>query len=93
VYRQGEELGIVPPARPSAVRRAWAMGYGLALFARSQFARSKPTLTETYVAELGLDGSGGGSSNSGSGDTNDDDESHAVNGSGASASSPSRASA
>lgn len=56
VYSQGEALGIVPNPRPSLARRAWSMGCGLALFARSQFARSKPTLTETYIAELGLDG-------------------------------------
>ena len=81
VYRQGKELGIVPEVRPGALQRAWAMGYGLALFARSQFARSKPTLTETYIKELGLDGAGRGSTDSGS-DSHDDDEdrSHAVNG-------------
>ena len=61
VYRQGSDLGIVPAARPSAVKRAYAMGYGLALFVRSQFARSNPTLTENYISELGLDGSGLGS--------------------------------
>jgi hypothetical protein len=83
VYRQGGELGIVPPARPNALKRAYAMGYGLALFARSQFARSKSTLTETYIAELGLDGSGSGSSGSGNDDSHDDDDSHAVNGNGA----------
>ena len=82
VYRQGKELGIVPAKRPNVLTRAWAMAYGLALFARSQFARSKPTLTETYIKELGLDGSGRGSADSGGGDSHDDDESHAVNGSG-----------
>ena len=95
VYRQGGELGIVPPARPNAVKRAWAMGYGLALFARSQFARSKSTLTETYIAELGLDGSGRGSGDSGSGGSHDDDDdrSHAVNGNGVSTSPAKRANA
>lgn len=95
VYRQGEDLGIVPAARPNAAKRAWAMGYGLALFVRSQFARSHATLTENYISELGLDGSGRGSSGSGDGDSHDDDDdrSHAVNGNGASAVSARRASA
>ena len=95
VYRQGEELGIVPRVRPNAVKRAWAMGCGLALFVRSQFARSKATLTETYIKELGLDGSGRASSDTGTGspDDDDDDKSHAVNGNGTSASPARRASA
>ncbi len=58
VYRQGKDLGIVPQSRPGLAKRVWSMGYGLALFARSQFATSKPTLTETYIAELGLDRAG-----------------------------------
>ncbi|MDB4940989.1 MAG: hypothetical protein JWP97_523 [Labilithrix sp.] len=77
VYRQGKELGFVPEQRPSAVKRAAAMGYGLALFVRSQFARSKPTLTESYIAELGLDGSGRVSPLS----TLGDEDTHAVSGS------------
>jgi hypothetical protein len=86
VYRQGAELGIVPPARPGAVKRAYAMSYGLALFVRSQFARSKSTLEKTYITELGLDGSGNGSaagSGDSPGDEPDDDKAHAVNGSAA----------
>lgn len=82
VYRQGKELGIVPDQRPGAAKRSFAMGYGLALFVRSQFARSKSTLEKTYIAELGLDGSGGGSGSPGDGH-DDDDRTHAVNGSGA----------
>ena len=99
VYRQGSDLGIVPAARPSAVKRAYAMGYGLALFVRSQFARSNPTLTENYISELGLDGSGLGSgAEHGSEDdvgSGDDarDRSHAVNGNGAASASARRASA
>jgi hypothetical protein len=85
VYRQGKELGIVPDERPGAVSRAWAMTYGVALFVRSQFARSKSTLEKTYISELGLDGSGKGSG--GTGDAHDDDErgddAHVVNGNGA----------
>lgn len=81
VYRQGGELGIVPPARPGPAKRAFAMGYGLALFARSQFARSKSTLEKTYISELGLDGSGKGSAGSSGGEHDDDDDrTHAVNG-------------
>lgn len=81
VYRQGEDLGIVPAARPGALKRFYAMGYGLALFARSQFARSKPTLVETYISELGLDGSAPGRGGSAGGDGDDDDDkAHVVNG-------------
>ena len=83
VHAQGKELGIVPDQRPGGVKRAYAMGYGVALFVRSQFARSKSTLEKTYIAELGLDGSHDG-----------DDKAHAVNGNGSShPSSRSRASA
>lgn len=57
VYRQGKDLGIVPVVEPSTAKRAYAMGYGLALFVRSQFARSTSTLEKTYITELGLDGS------------------------------------
>jgi hypothetical protein len=58
VYKQGRDLGIVPKVRPSAGKRAFAMGYGLALFARSQFARSKASLPTNYITELNLDGRG-----------------------------------
>ncbi len=54
VDRQGKELGIVPAARPGTAKRVYAMGYGVALFVRSQFARSKSTLEKTYIDELGL---------------------------------------
>jgi hypothetical protein len=92
VYRQGRDLGIVPDERPSALSRAWSMGYGVALYARSQFARSKATLVETYISELGLDGGGGGNGSLGSslsGDSSDEDDkaTHAVNGNGAASSS------
>ncbi|MBX3187002.1 MAG: ferritin-like domain-containing protein [Labilithrix sp.] len=76
VYRQGKSLGIVPPERPGAVKRAWAMGYGLALFVRSQFARSTSKLEKIYIAELGLDGSPGSPP---AGPPAVDDPSHAVN--------------
>ncbi len=56
VWQQGQELGFVPDERPGAGKRLWAMGFGLALFARSQFARSRSTLEKTYIEELGLSG-------------------------------------
>lgn len=55
VYNQGKDLGFVPEQRPGAAKRALAMGSGLALFVRSQFARSKSTLEKIYIEELGLD--------------------------------------
>lgn len=60
VARQSVELGIAPRERPGAVKRAYAMGYGLALFVRSQFAKSESKLEKIYISELGLDGSGNG---------------------------------
>lgn len=54
VYKQGKDLGFVPQEQPSTMKRAVAMGSGLALFVRSQFARSKSTLEKTYIDELGL---------------------------------------
>ena len=81
VVEQGKELGFVPAERPGALKRAYAMSYGLALFVRSQFARSRPTLTESYIAELGLDGGGGASTSSAVDE--DEDATHAVNGLGA----------
>ena len=54
VYRQGKALGFVPDERVSKAARALAMGSGLALFARSQFARSTSTLEKVYIEELGL---------------------------------------
>jgi hypothetical protein len=54
VYNQGKDLGFVPEQRPGTARRAFAMGSGLALFVRSQFARSKSRLEKIYIDELGL---------------------------------------
>lgn len=54
VYEQGKRLGFVPEARPGMVSRGAAMGFGLALFARSQFARSESKLEKIYIEELGL---------------------------------------
>lgn len=54
VYEQGRELGFVPEERPKLAKRAAAMGLGLAVFARSQLARSTSKLEKIYVEELGL---------------------------------------
>ena len=54
VYEQGKELGFVPDQRPGLAKRAAAMGMGLAVFARSQVARSKSQLEKIYIDELGL---------------------------------------
>jgi hypothetical protein len=54
VYDQGKALGFVPKRRPSASKRALAMGMGLAVFVRSQFARSRSQLEKIYIEELGL---------------------------------------
>jgi hypothetical protein len=54
VYAQGKELGFVPPERPGLAKRAAAMGMGLAVFARSQVARSTSRLEKIYIDELGL---------------------------------------
>jgi hypothetical protein len=88
VYRQGMDLGIVPETRPSTVKRAYAMSYGLALFVRSQFARSKSTLEKTYITELGLDGSGRGARTARDtfGEASDELRAHVSSGNGASAS-------
>jgi hypothetical protein len=54
VVEQGKALGFVPEERPGAFRRTTAMGVGLALFVRSQFARSTSQLDKRYIDELGL---------------------------------------
>jgi hypothetical protein len=54
VYDQGRALGFVPEERPGFAKRAAAMVSGLAVFARSQFARSTSKLEKNYIDELGL---------------------------------------
>jgi hypothetical protein len=54
VYAQGRRLGYVPEERPRGVRKAIVIGYGLALYARSQVARSKSKLPTNYLTELGF---------------------------------------
>lgn len=55
VYRQGQELGIVPAKRPGLLKRLLAIGLGLGLFVRSRFARSRSRLEKTYLRELGFE--------------------------------------
>lgn len=54
VVDQGRDLGFVPATRPGPAKRAVAMGMGLAVFVRSQFARSESRLEKIYIDELGL---------------------------------------
>lgn len=54
VRHQGTRLGYVPESTPSTMRTAWSMGYGIALFARSQLARSRSKLEKIYLEELGF---------------------------------------
>ncbi len=54
VLRQAKALGITPDEPPSAFGRAWAVSSGVALFARSQFARSTSKLEKIYLKELGF---------------------------------------
>lgn len=54
VWRQGQDLGFVPARRPGPLVRAGAMIWGVLLFLRSQFARSRSRLDHTYLEELGF---------------------------------------
>lgn len=54
VWRQGQALGFIPSERPGLATRLFAMGWGLALFLRSQFARSTSRLEHIYLKELGF---------------------------------------
>ena len=47
-------LGFVPAVRPGLARRSWAIGWGIALYVRSQFSRSRSTLDKRYLSELGF---------------------------------------
>jgi hypothetical protein len=55
VWKQGQALGFVPEERPSKLARAAAVGAGLGLLLRSQFARSRSRLDRTYLKELGFE--------------------------------------
>lgn len=54
-YAQGQRLGYVPETRPGRLTRTAAVGYGLALFARSQLARAHSKLEKNYLRELGFE--------------------------------------
>lgn len=54
VWQQGRALGFAPAVRPSKPARALAIGAGVALLARSQFARSRSKLDKRYLEELGF---------------------------------------
>lgn len=54
VWRQGQDLGFAPAERPGLARRLWAMSWGVALFLRSQLARSTSKLEKIYLSELGF---------------------------------------
>lgn len=54
VWAQGRALGFAPTERPSPLARARAIGAGIALLGRSQFARSRSQLDKRYLEELGF---------------------------------------
>ncbi len=55
VYKQCQELGFAPAKRPSLFVRLRAITWGLMLYVRSRFARSRSTLEKTYRRELGFE--------------------------------------
>jgi hypothetical protein len=59
VYAQGKRLGFIPAERPGVLRRLGSMGFGVALFARSQIATSRSRLDKTYLRELGFTSAAG----------------------------------
>lgn len=56
VWKQGQDLGFVPAERPGLPIRLFAMTWGVLLFVRSQFARSRSRLEHVYLKELGFQG-------------------------------------
>lgn len=54
VWEQGRALGFAPASRPGPLARSRAIGAGLALLLRSQFARSRSRLDKTYLRQLGF---------------------------------------
>lgn len=54
MWKQAQRLGFAPAERPGLPTRTWAMAWGVALFVRSQFARSKSRLEHVYLQELGF---------------------------------------
>jgi hypothetical protein len=55
VWKQGQELGFAPRERPGFLTRASAIGMGLLVLLRSQFARSKSRLDHSYIEQLGFE--------------------------------------
>ena len=51
---QALALGVAPERRPGAAARLGAMLWGIALFGRSQLARSTSKLEKIYLSELGF---------------------------------------
>jgi len=56
VWKQGQALGFIPQERPGLPTRLFAMAFGIGLFLRSQFARSKSSIDHNYLSELGFSG-------------------------------------
>lgn len=56
VRRQARALGVMPEVEPGALGRAVAVLAGVALFVRSQLARGRSTLDQSYLQELGFEG-------------------------------------
>jgi hypothetical protein len=56
MWAQAHRLGFAPAERPGVARRAWSVAWGVALFVRSQFARSHSKLEHIYLTELGFTG-------------------------------------
>jgi hypothetical protein len=54
MWKQAQRLGFAPAERPGFAARLWAMAWGVALFVRSQFARSTSKLEHVYLKELGF---------------------------------------
>ncbi len=54
MWKQAQRLGFAPAERPGLPKRLWAMAWGVALFVRSQFARSHSRLEHVYLQELGF---------------------------------------
>jgi len=54
VWKQGQDLGIVPERRPGPTQRALAISAGLLLLARSQVTRATSKLEHRYIEELGF---------------------------------------
>lgn len=54
VSAQGRKLGYMPAQQPNRLEKASSMGFGIALYVRSQLARANPILEKNYLKELGF---------------------------------------